>query len=90
MILIRERFIGADHIQHIYIEALPEPQRYAVIVQMSGAAAVFGRRDNDAMTIEMAFELRKRIVKAIIDYKSSNRIQLVEFPTREEVHPQET
>ena len=84
MILINERFISANHIEHIYIEPLPDPQRYAVIVQMSGASAVFGRRDNDAMTIEMAFELRKRIVKAIVDYKSSDtpEIQLVDFPTR--------
>ena len=93
MILIgeNERFISADHIQHIFVDSLPEPQRYAVVVQMTGGSAVFGRRDSDAMTMQMAFELRKRIVKAIVNYKSSDKpeIQHVDFPKYEEVHPKE-
>lgn len=89
MILVKERFLSANHIQHIYIEAINERQ-HAVIVQMSGAAAVFGRRTSDAMTKEMAFELRRRIVKAIVDYKSSDKssVQHVDFPTYQEVHPE--
>lgn len=90
MILIgeNERFISADHIQHIYIKPLPELQRYEVIVQMFGSSAIFGRRDSDAMTMKMALELRKRIVKAIADYKSSDKpaIQHVDFPTSQEIH----
>ena len=93
MILIgeNERFISADHIQHIFIDPLPEPQRYAVIVQMFGTTAVFGRRDTDAMTMQMAFELRRRIVKAIVEYKSSDKpkVQHVDFPKHEEIHPKE-
>ena len=59
MILIgeHERFISADHIQHIFVDPLSEPQRYAVVVQMIGGSAVFGRRDSDAMTLQMAFEI---------------------------------
>ena len=91
MILVNERFLSADHIEHIYIEQLPTPGRYALIVQMSGDAAVFGRRDNDAMSMQMAFELRRRIVKAIVQYKSGDKpeIQQVIFPTYKEVHPEE-
>ena len=93
MILIgkNERFISADHIQHIFVDPLLEPQRYAVVVQMIGGSAVFGRRDSDAMTLQMAFELRKRIVRAIVNYKSSDKpeIQHVEFPKYEAVHPEE-
>ena len=91
MILVKERFLSADHIQHIYIEALNE-REHIVIVQMSGGAAVFGRTASDAMTKEMAFELRRRIVKAIADYKSSDKpsIQHVDFPTYQEVHPEES
>ena len=90
MILINERFLSANHIQHIYVEQLyPTQERYIVIVQFSGNSAVFGRRDNDAMTLQMAFELRRRIVKAIVNYKSSDKseIQYVDFPKYEEVHP---
>ena len=93
MILVgeHERFINADHIQEIYIEPLSEPQRYAVTVRLSGGAAVFGRSDSDAMTVQMALELRKRFVKAIVNYKSSNtpEIQYVDLPTREEAHRKE-
>lgn len=90
MILVNERFLSADHIEHIYIEQL-NPQRYGVIVQLSGDAAVFGRRANDAMTMQMAFELRRRIVRAIVNYKSSEKteIQHVQIPTYQEVHPKE-
>ena len=51
---------------------------------------MFGRRDNDTMTIEMAFELRKRIVEAIVKYKSGHKseLQQVNFPTYQEVHPE--
>ena len=90
MILINERFISADHIQHIYVEQL-YPDRdgtYVVIVQLSGNSAVFGRRNS--MTMQMAFELRRRIIKAIVDYKSSDKpeMQHVELPKYEEVHPE--
>ena len=89
MILINERFISADHIEHIYIEPLPTEGHHAVIVQLSGNAAIFGR--HDAMTMQMAFELRRRIVKAIVNYKSSDKpeIQHVDLPKYEEVHPKE-
>ena len=91
MILIDERFISADHIQHIYVEPLypDKGQTYVVIVQLSGNSAVFGRRN--AMTVQMAFELRRRIIKAIVNYKSSDKpeIQHVDFPKYEEVHPKE-
>ena len=91
MILVGEhkRFISADHIQDIYVKQLPDTQQYTVIVQLSGHSAIFGRRGWDAMTQQMALELRRRIVKAIVDYKSSNQIQHVDLPTREEVHPKE-
>ena len=93
MILVNERFLSADHIQHIYVEQLypDREQSYIVIVQFSGNSAVFGRRDNDAMTMQMAFELRRRIVKAIVKYKSSAspEIQHVELPKYEEVHRKE-
>ena len=90
MILINERFISADHIEHIYIEEFDHRGRYAVIVQLSGSPAVFGRRE-ETMTLQMAFELRRRIVRAIINYKSSDKpeIQHVTLPTYKEVHPQE-
>ena len=89
MILVNQRFISADHIEHIYIEELPTPGRYALIVQLTGGVAMFGRRD-DILTLQMAFELRRRIVKAISDYKSSSppAIQQVAFPTYQEVHPE--
>ena len=37
----------------------------------------------------MAFELRKRIVQAIVQYKSGDKpeLQQVDFPTYQEVHP---
>ena len=93
MILVNQRFLSADHIQHIYIEQLyPDQERsYVVIVQLSGDSAVFGRRANDTMTMQMAFELRRRIVKAIVDYKSSEKpeIQHVDIPTYNEVHVKE-
>ena len=89
MILINERFISADHIEHIYIEEYVPQGRHIVIIQLSGSPAVFGRR-NDAMTLQMAFELRRRIVKAIVKYKSSDppELQHVEFPTYKEMHPE--
>ena len=89
MILINQRFISADHIEHIYIEPLPTEGQHAVIVQLSGSAAIFGR--HDAMTLKMAFELRRRMVKAIVDYKSSDKpeIQHVDIPTYQEMHPEE-
>lgn len=88
MILINERFINADHIEHIYIEPLPTEGQHVVIVQLSGSAAIFGR--HDILTLQMAFELRRRIVKAIVNYKSSNppKLQYVELPTYQEVHPE--
>lgn len=92
MILVGERFLSAEHIEHIYIERLPPDQdRYVVIVQLSGNSAVFGRRVTDALTMQMAFELRRRIVKAIVDYKSSDKpeIQHVDVPTYEQVHQKE-
>ena len=93
MILVGEqkRFISADHIQHIYIKPLADPPLYEVIVQMFGTSAIFGRRESDTMTMQMALELRKRIVKAIVDYKSSDKpeIQHVDVPKYEEFHPKE-
>ncbi len=88
MILVNERFISADHIEHIYIEPLRTQGHHAVIVQLSGSAAIFGR--HDFLTLQMAFELRRRIVKAIVKYKSSDspEIQHVELPTYQEVHPE--
>ena len=90
MILVNERFLSADHIEHIYVEQLPIPGRYALIVQLSGDVALFGKHDNDAMPLQMAFELRKRIVKAIVKYKSGDKAELqhVDFPTYQEVHPE--
>ena len=43
------------------------------------------------MTMQMAFELRRRIIKAIVNYKSSDKpeMQHVDFPKYEEVHPKE-
>lgn len=88
MILIDERFISADHIEHIYIEEYGPPGQYVVIVQLSGSPAVFGRREG-TMTLQMAFELRRRFVRAIVNYKSSDKpeIQHVKMPTYQEVHP---
>lgn len=89
MIIINERFLSAEHIQHIYVEKVHLDQdRYVMIIQFSGILAVFGRRASDAMTKPMAFELRRRIIKAIIDYKSSNtpEVQYVDLPTYQEVH----
>ena len=88
MILIKERFLSADHIQHIYIKSMSGSERYSVIVQMTGCYAEFGI--DDYLDNEMAFELRRRIVTAISDYKSSNppAIQQVDFPRYEEVHPE--
>lgn len=90
MILINERFISADHIEHIYIEEYGPSEQYVVIVQLSGSPAVFGRR-GDGMTLQMAFELRRRIVKAIVKYKSGEKpeVQHVELPTYQEVHPED-
>ena len=89
MILVNERFISADHIEHIYIEPLPTEGQHAVIVQLSGSTAIFGR--HDAMSLQMAFELRRRIVRAIVNYKSSGKteIQHVRIPKYEEVHRKE-
>ncbi len=88
MILINERFISADHIEHIYIEPLLTGGDHALIVQLSGGAAIFGRRE--VLTLQMAFELRRRIVKAIVKYKSSDppEPQHVELPTYQEIHPE--
>lgn len=88
MILVNERFISADHIEHIYIEPLPTEGHHAVIVQLSGSAAIFGR--HDFLTLQMAFELRRRFVRAIVNYKSSDtpEIQHVKMPTYQEVHPE--
>ncbi|MCY4568659.1 MAG: hypothetical protein OXD49_10170 [Candidatus Poribacteria bacterium] len=92
MILIDERFVSADHIQDVYVKVHPIQERYMVIIQLSGTVAVFGRRDNDYMTMQMAFELRRRIVRAIVNYKSSDKpeIQNVKIPTFQEVHPENT
>ena len=77
MILVGERFLSANHIEHIYVEQLfPPHERYIVIVQLSGSSVVFGRRDNDYMTMQMAFELRRRIVKAIVNYKSNDKPEI--------------
>lgn len=92
MILINERFLSAEHIQHIYVDQLAAPkQGYVVIVQLHGSIAIFGNRESDNMTMQMAFELRRRIVKAIVNYKSSDKheIQHVDFPKYEEVHREE-
>lgn len=91
MILVGERFLSANHIEHIYVERYPPHGGYIVIVQLSGSSAVFGRRENDNMTMQMAFELRRRIVKAIVKYKSSDtpEIQQIDFPKYEEVHQKE-
>ena len=90
MILIDERFISADHIQDIYVKKLTAQERYVVIVQLIGNTTVLGRRENDALTLQMAYELRRRIVTAIVNYKSSDKpeIQHVDFPKYEEVHPE--
>ena len=91
MILINERFLSANHIQDIYVDKIRGQVRYAVIVQLTGNTAVLGRRENDALTMQMAFELRRRIVKAIVNYKRSGKpeIQQVDFPTYQEVHQKE-
>ena len=91
MILVNLRYLNADHIQHIYVEEYSREQdRYVVIVHLLGNVAVFGRSDNDYMTLPMAFELRNRIVKAIVDYKSNKKptIQFVEIPQFDEFHPE--
>ena len=93
MILVgeHERFINADYIQEIYIQPLEDPQRYAVVVQLFGDTAVFGGQASDAMTMPMALELRRRIVRAIVRYKSRSKseIQYVDIPTYQEMHPKE-
>ena len=87
MIIINERFLSAEHIQHIYVEKVhPDQDRYAVVIQFPGNSAVFGRLASDAMTKQMAFELRRRIINAIIDYKSSHtpEVQYVDLPPYKE------
>lgn len=87
MILVgkRKRFISADHIQDIFIRSIGESDRYTVTVQLSGHGAMFGRNDNETMSMEMAVELRDRLIKAIVDYKSSDtpEIQHVDLPTED-------
>lgn len=67
MILIEERFLSADHIQQIYIRAFSDENEYVVIVEMLETRAIFSGSEDDSLTIEMAFELRRRIVKAIAE-----------------------
>ena len=87
MILVGEhkRFLSADHIQAIYIQPIEDSELYTVTVQLFGHAAVFGKRRWEAMDVGMAVELRERLVKAIVDYKSSDtpEIQHVDFPTED-------
>ena len=61
MILVNERFISADHIEHIYIEPLQTEGQHAVIVQLSGSVAIFGR--HDAMTLQMALSCVEELSK---------------------------
>lgn len=93
MILIgeHEKFINADYIQEIYIQPQEEPLRYVVVVRLVGDITTFGRQARDAMTMPMALELRRRIVRAIARYKSSDKpeIQYVDIPTYQEMHPEE-
>ena len=90
MILINEKYLNADHIQHIYITPFSD-DTYRVTVEMVNTRSFFSSSGDDDLTKEMAFELRRRIVKAIVDYKSSEKpeVQHVEIPKYKEVHPKE-
>ena len=87
MILIDERFVSADHIQDVYVKVHPIQERYMVIIQLSGTVAVFGRRDNDYMTMQMALSYardpRMRSArKRMFNYKPLTNLnsQYVKFP----------
>ena len=89
MILIDSYFLSIEHIEHITVEPLSDPL-YTVDVHMTGSKIVFGSSKDEVMDIEMAFELRNRFVRAILNYKSNDKpeIQHVRFPTYQEVHPE--
>lgn len=93
MIIIGERFLSADHIEYIFVQEFSDGD-CMVSVQMTGNTVKFIDNESDDeydyLDKEMAFELRRRIVKAIADYKSSDKpeIQHVDFPTYKEVHPE--
>ena len=87
MIVVGSKFLSTEHIQYIEVEQLHE-QLYTVKIQMTEGIVKFGIGKSDVMDIEMALELRNRIIRAIFRYKSSNKpeIQYVNFPKYEEVH----
>ncbi|MDE0636130.1 MAG: hypothetical protein OXI43_09825 [Candidatus Poribacteria bacterium] len=89
MILIEERFFSADHIQHISVESIND-EHYSVTINMTGYSTKLGFGIDYVLSKEMAFELRRRIVKAIADYKSGDTpsVQTVDIPTYQEVHPE--
>lgn len=90
MILIGKRFVSAEHIISIDVQQF-SGELYTVIVKMTGGDSVFGQGSADVMDQKMAHELRKRIDRAIVHYKSSDKpeIQHVDFPKYEEVHQKE-
>jgi hypothetical protein len=89
MILIAGKFLSAEHIEYVDIEPLND-QLYTVTVKMTGNTVVFGKGKSDLMDRKMAIELWRRIIKAISNYKSTEKsfIQRVDFPTYKEVHPE--
>ena len=89
MILIAGKFLSAEHIEYVDVEPLND-QLYTVTVKMTGSTVVFGKGKSDVMDSNMAIELWRRIIQAIVNYKSEARpiIQNVNFPTYKEVHPE--
>ena len=89
MILIENEFLSADHIQRIYVKRVND-ENCSVIVQMTGCNAEYGFGTDYVLDRKMALELRRRIVNAIADYKSSDMpsVQSVNIPTYKEVHPE--
>ena len=89
MIIIAGKYLSAEHIEYVDIEPLND-QLYTVIVKMTGCTVVFGKGKSDVMDRKMAVELWRRIIQAIVNYKSQQHplIQSVNFPTYQEVHPE--
>ena len=89
MILIAGKFLSAEHIEYVDVERLND-QLYTVTVKMTGNIVVFGKGKSDVMDSNMAIELWRRIIRAIVNYKSLEKpiIQHINFPTYKEVHPE--
>lgn len=87
MILIGERYVSADHIQDIVVKQRNE-HTSSVIIVLIGHKVELGDLPH-VLDEEMALEVRRRLVKAIVDYKAAEvpTTQQVELPTYQEVHP---